>query len=1155
MRTATQAIQSFTNQGGQALQNFASRAQAAGQQAGQKLAQGFAGANISLTAAFASFDAKQKVWEAGFGRLGGVFKSVGEDFSKYVSLPIAAGFALSAKSAIEFESAFAGVKKTLNTTGLDAQQTEAEYARLSDGIRQMSREIPAAATEIAKVSESAGQLGIKREAILGFTRVMIDLGNSTNLSADQAATSLARLANITQLPQNQFQNLGSAIVALGNNFATTEAEITEMGLRLAGAGKQVGLTEADILGFSTALSSVGIQAEAGGTAFSTVLKKIQVAVETGGKDLQGFARVAGQSSQEFKTSFQKNAGQAVVSFIEGLGRIKAAGGSTIQMLGELDLGNIRTSDSLLRLANAGDLTRRAVELSGQAFQENSALSKEAGQRYETTASQIQVAKNRLNDLGITIGNLLLPAIKSMSSLIGGASDALNNMSPAAAQTTLVVAGLVAAVGPLALGIGAVISLLPTLAAGFTALGTAVTFATGPIGLAIAGAAALAGGIYYLSQANERAKSSFEQQAKANSTLSGSVSPLLDRYDQLATKTKLSAQEQEELASIIKKVDAAVPGVVNRLDEYGNAIGISTDKTRNFIVAQQELAKAKASSAIGGAKADLAKYGAELDALQRKVAEFNRTGNVTETLGGAAGGITRQVALSSKQINELKEKLAEANLKYIEQEQYVAQLNATLGILPRTFQTIYSEQQNLEKALTSPFLKGIDAANGFNKAVAGSKTKVDITPVIEPQTLAKLREDLKAATERRDNATLGSKEFTGAQAEVKRLQELISKYEDAGKAAKKAASEITKAFEDVRKKLSGVDTQVKLGITAEGMESTSQKIKILEDGLKRLSELGVGSANRSLQQLNTQLLTLQQSLTKGIDPITVMVTPEVKIERTLGDKLGKDIASIIGPELANRPLTLPVTLPVAGQDKAQALLNTTLELDAAMRTARGNSLAFGASFDYTGARIGALQTGIQSLLAAGFSPLSIEVQNLVSSFNQLSTVQTTLDNFNSALSSTLVTGMQDIASGFGEAIGQILSGASGFEALPAIVLGAIGNLAVQVGQLAIGTGLAVAGIKAALTSLNPALAIAGGIALVALGTAVKGAASRIGNSGGSASGVSNYSGGRYTSPDQSAAAKAKPVSIEVTFKPSVTEIEGNKLRIINEVNSYRLRNYR
>src|SRR5690606_645023 len=159
---------------------------------------------------------------------------------------------------------FTGVIKTVDAT-------DEQMAMLRQGILDMSSELPSSASEIAGVAEAAGQLGIQVDNILGFTRVMSDLGVATNLEANEAATALARLANITGMSQTDFDRLGSTIVALGNNLATTEAEIVAMGLRIAGAGSQIGLTEAQILSFAGAMSSVGIEAEAGGTAISRVM--------------------------------------------------------------------------------------------------------------------------------------------------------------------------------------------------------------------------------------------------------------------------------------------------------------------------------------------------------------------------------------------------------------------------------------------------------------------------------------------------------------------------------------------------------------------------------------------------------------------------------------------------------------------------------------------------------------------------------------------------------------------------------------------------------------------------------------------------------------------------------------------------------------------
>lgn len=228
---------------------------------------------------------------------------VGAAFTKGVTAPIVAGAGYALKAAVDYEDAFAGVKKTVDEVKDSNGKVVYSYDMLSKGIRQMAKEIPASTTEISHVAEAAGQLGIKTKDVLGFTRVMIDMGKSTNLSSEEAATALARFANITQLDPSKYSNLGSSIVELGNNFATTEKEIVEMGLRLAGTGKVVGLTDPQILGLATAMSSVGIEAEAGGSAFSRVMQKINTQVLSGGEDLWKFAKIAGKSADEFAASY------------------------------------------------------------------------------------------------------------------------------------------------------------------------------------------------------------------------------------------------------------------------------------------------------------------------------------------------------------------------------------------------------------------------------------------------------------------------------------------------------------------------------------------------------------------------------------------------------------------------------------------------------------------------------------------------------------------------------------------------------------------------------------------------------------------------------------------------------------------------------------
>lgn len=303
-------------------------------------------------------------------RSGNSLSSLGMSLSKGLTVPILGVGTAIATTAVSFESAFAGVRKTFNAT-------EAEFKGLEEGIRNMAKEMPASANEIANVAEVAGQLGIEKENILSFSKVMINLGESTNLNATEAAAVLAQFASITGMAQENFDRLGSTVVALGNNFATTEADIVSMAKRIAGAGTQVGMSEADILALSASLSSLGIESEAGGSSMSTLIATMQLATETGNEKLSQFANVANMTSEEFKAAFEENAVLALNSFVEGLANAEENGTSAIAMLNEMGFTEVTMRDALLRLAGAGDILSESLGVSSEAFEENSALSEEA----------------------------------------------------------------------------------------------------------------------------------------------------------------------------------------------------------------------------------------------------------------------------------------------------------------------------------------------------------------------------------------------------------------------------------------------------------------------------------------------------------------------------------------------------------------------------------------------------------------------------------------------------------------------------------------------------------------------------------------------------------------------------------------------------------
>lgn len=336
-----------------------------------------------------------------------------------------------AKASIEFESAFAGVEKTVDGT-------DEELEILSDGIKELATVIPLTTTELAKIAETAGQLGIAKDDILTFTEVTANLAATTDLSAEQAAVSLARIANITGLMTDEYSNFGSTLVDLGNNSAAFESEILEMTNRLAGTGSIVEATNAQLLGIATTLVSVGIEAEAGGTAFSTLLSNIELAVQTGSQKVQQYAQVAGMSAKEFSDAWRNDAIGAVAAFIEGLGDLDSQGESAIVVLNDMGITEKRLRDSVLKLTEAEGLLTKNLKIANEAWSENNALTEEAEKRYETTESKITLAKTAINNLKITIGDELL---EQFDGFIGKFTDLVTECDKFIKQNPDVVTGL------------------------------------------------------------------------------------------------------------------------------------------------------------------------------------------------------------------------------------------------------------------------------------------------------------------------------------------------------------------------------------------------------------------------------------------------------------------------------------------------------------------------------------------------------------------------------------------------------------------------------------------------------------------------------------------------------------------------------------------
>ena len=436
--------------------------------------------------------------------------NVGDKLTTSITTPLLGIGVASVKAFSDWESAFTGVMKTVDETA------NTTYADIAKGIKKMATETASTKEEIAAVAEAAGQLGVKADDILNFTKTMVMLGDTTNLSAEDAASALAKFMNITGESQEDVDRIGSSIVALGNNFATTEADIVEMSTRLASAGTIAGLSSTDILALSAAMSSVGINAEAGGTAMSQTLASLEKNVTNfragAENDLDKIAQVSGISAEDFARTWENAPIIAIQNFIKGLGNLDEQGESATLVLDELGMSGIRQSNMLKSLGLASGELSRAVGMSNTAYQENSALVTEAELRYNTFESKLNQTKEAISNVGIEIGERLLPYVDQMISYIDTLIAKWDSLTPEMQNTVIQTAMLVAALGPilsvggrLIAGTGQIVSMVGKLVEFLPTLGTAIAGITAPILAVVAAVGAFVGAFVYLYNTNEEFK--------------------------------------------------------------------------------------------------------------------------------------------------------------------------------------------------------------------------------------------------------------------------------------------------------------------------------------------------------------------------------------------------------------------------------------------------------------------------------------------------------------------------------------------------------------------------------------------------------------------------------------------------------------------------
>lgn len=346
---------------------------------------------------------------------------------------VVAGVAFPVKLAVEFESAMADVKKVVDF------DTPKQFKEMEQDILRLTRTIPMAGTELAKITASGGQLGVARKDLPKFTETIAKMSVAFDMAADQAGDSMAKLANVYQIPIDQIGKLGDAVNHLSNSSPAKAGDIINTLGRVGGVAKQFGLTEIQTTSLSNAFISLSKTPEIAGTAINGMLTKLMTADKQGAK-FQKALKNMGMESKDLKKAIKENGEQALMDFLKQVGKLPKEN----QMGALVDLFGLEYADDVAVLVSGLETYKKSINELKKTSKDGKpafigSMDKEFAARSATTANNWQIFKNSLTEIGITAGSVLLPTLNQLMTTI---RPIINSFADWASKNPEVVSALV-----------------------------------------------------------------------------------------------------------------------------------------------------------------------------------------------------------------------------------------------------------------------------------------------------------------------------------------------------------------------------------------------------------------------------------------------------------------------------------------------------------------------------------------------------------------------------------------------------------------------------------------------------------------------------------------------------------------------------------------
>lgn len=662
--------------------------------------------------------------------------SVGDALTNGVTVPMTTVGHYCVQQAMTFDTALADLNKT-------ADLTETELQEFGQAALEASKTSPVTAAETLEAEALGAQLGISTDYLKDFADTANGLDIATSMDMETAATQMAQFANITGMADSETSNYGSTIVDLGNHLATTEGDISNMALRLAGTSTAAKLSSADILGMAGAMSSLGIKAEAGGSAMTTIISNISTAVANGGDLVQTYADVCGMSADEFSEKWKNEPIEALEMMVEGAGNLVDSGEDVTTILQSLGIEGIRQTDVMRRLIGQSDTLRNAVDRANTAWEENTALSTEVDKRNESLESRFETLQNKVNaaatEIGVPLAEALLDVADDLEPLISGVSDACEafaDMDSDSQKTALALAGVAVAAGPvlkvagtLTQGVGNVVTALGKVQTQAAIFGDAMNTVDGAsmrvyastdsaatkLGLAGNKAAEAAGGA-------DKYVAAWTKMTDAAKTVATSQDKINTLTEKAATASDNAKAKIETQVAALEKQSTAAQKVYTEQGKLVSAYSGSTSEAEKAAKTAESATKSYSSagsscSKLGAALGDIA------DGYQDVAVEGSETVSTTERISNGLKTAGSNAESFGTNIAGMIGQFVKANAAAIA----VTALTAAVGYLVAKWQEAKQHEELLADAtqdVSGILSTAASSADGYSASLGNVTADVD-----------------------------------------------------------------------------------------------------------------------------------------------------------------------------------------------------------------------------------------------------------------------------------------------------------------------------------------------------------------------------------------------------------------------------------------------